>query len=631
MPACRPTILAVISLAWPLSPVAGAEARGQPATRPVASAAGTDVLATGTLRPAFDHLGNVGAQAPAATAAGCTVVYATGIGAVSYSGLPPRPQMDALLAECASYNRDARARGARIVLSYLCATSIVNVETFAANWDDYFPDRPAGFSPGQMLQQDIRGNTLSSWYGGRYAPADMWNPHWRAYTRRTIALAVESGHDGVFFDNPTVHPEGNCSPFAMQAWARFLRDHGAGAPSDQLGVLRGLTRTQPDLWRRFRTTEAADFLRDMREYGRSLSPGFVLTANNSLNAWDSFYSQPRQYAYSILEQSRGQDLVTIEDMGSQPRRQGGEWVSYAGTLRLIHAVGNGRPLSICATDGDYISPPALTRLAIAECTAHDAAYMVWSCWDAPLRAAFSAAIARYHAFLDEHPDLFAGSRPVTDLLLVWPYENWLRREDCPTARLARLLSARNVQYQAVREEELTPDRLRLAPAAAWSADEGLARPATPVLLDAYRRGGGTVLPLRMDASQSQPAGDLRRVDEVLGAARVAIENGPSVRAVVRRAADGRLVLHLYNLEVSRIDTWHDRILPAENLRVSWLLPGKPVNRPGLVILSPDEDARPHPVSCTAEPVSGHTRLTFTVPKLSIWAVVVSETPAGPRN
>ena len=40
-------------------------------------------LVTGRMRPAFDHLGNLGAQLDAAIASRCTIVYATGIGAYS--------------------------------------------------------------------------------------------------------------------------------------------------------------------------------------------------------------------------------------------------------------------------------------------------------------------------------------------------------------------------------------------------------------------------------------------------------------------------------------------------------------------------------------------------------------------
>ena len=73
----------------------------------------------------------------------------------------------------------------------------------------------------------------------------MWNPYWREYTKLTIKLAAESGHDGVYFDNPTVHTSGNFSPYAMKAWTRFLKQEGVAVAGDDIGALRALTKSQP--------------------------------------------------------------------------------------------------------------------------------------------------------------------------------------------------------------------------------------------------------------------------------------------------------------------------------------------------------------------------------------------------
>jgi dienelactone hydrolase len=590
------------------------------------------------MRPAFDHLGGLAEQLDTAVAGRCTMVYATGIGRYSYNGLPPKAEMDAYVARLQEYNRKGHAGGVGLMLSYLCATSIVNVGTFAANWHDYFPDRPAAFAPRRMLQQDIHGDNLASWYGGAYAPADMWNPYWRRYTRLTIKLAVEAGHDGVFFDNPTVHPTGNYSPYAMRAWERFLKREGVDTGKEKPGSPRALTQSQPERWRRFRVTEAADFLREMRDYGRSLKRSFVLTANNSLNSWDSFYSQPRGYGYSIPEQSRNEALITIEDMSSQPRRMGDSYVSYAGTLRLLPAISSGRPLSICTTAGDYTTPPNLMRLAIAECTAHDTSYMVWSCWEPAFRAANAAAVARYHDFLEAHTALFGSSRPVADLLLVWPYENWLRRGDCPTAYLARALSARNVQYDVVTEADLTRERLRAYPAVVCAAAEELVRPATAERLRAYEQHGGIVTragPVETGAGSSRSRGlgmsvDLDGLGKALGLASVTVEGASGIRAVVRRSKAGDCLLHLYNLNVARDDSYHDRVIPVENVRVSWLLPRGVAGVPRVRLLTPDEAGAEGWVPCEATRVGERTMLEFAVPKLWIWTVVTLAEGASRR-
>jgi hypothetical protein len=584
-------------------------------------------LVTGTMRPVFDHLDGFVEQLDAAIASRCTVMYASGLGALSYGGLPPKARLETELARMTAYNRRARAGGIGIVLSYLCATSIVNLDTFAANWDDYFPGRPVGFAPGKMLQQDINGNNLPSWYGGAYAPADMWNPYWRQYTRHGIKLAVASGHDGVFFDNPTVHLNGNYSPYAMAAWHGYLKRAGVDPGTSDLPGLRALTRTQPRLWREFRTTEAADFIAEMRRYGRNLKSGFIITANNSLNSWDSFYSQPQGFAYSIPQQSRGQDFVTIEDMGSQPRRQGAGYVSYAGTLRMLPAISSGRALSICTIDGNYTSPPDFMGLAIAECTAHDAAYMVWSCWDAAFRAASAATVARYHGFLGAHQALIAHTKPVADLLLVWPYENWLVRSDCPTACLARELSARNLQYDVVTEADLTLARLKAYHTVAYPAAESLVRPRTSDLLRQYERGGGTVVSL-VQGSDGKPDSEIaaktcspEALQARLSPLSVAVEGGPGVRAVVRRTKAGACVLHLYNLDVARGDNYHDTVTPAGNVRVSWVLPPGQSGAKRVRLLTPDPEGTSGPVAFRTTRLGSRTRLDLVVKKLWIWTVV----------
>ncbi len=588
-----------------------------PATRPI-----SDDLTIGRMRPAFDHLGGQTEQLDAAVAGRCTMVYATGIGAYSYHGLPPKATMDGYLEKLKEYNRGAHAGGVRIMLSYLCATSIVNIEKFAVNWDDYFPDRPADFTPQRMLQQDINGRNLPSWYGGDYSPADMWNPYWRQYTRLMMKLAAESGHDGVFFDNPTVHMSGNYSPHAMRAWARFLEREGVQAAADDIDGLRALTKTQPQLWRRFRVTEAADFLRELHEYCHTLKPGFLLTVNNSLNSWDSFYSQPRGYAYGIPEQSRHEDFITIEDMSSQPRRQGEGYVSYASTLRLIHAIGNGRPLAICTTDGDYIAPVNLMALSIAECTAHDAAYMVWSCWEPAFRDSLAASVARYHNFLEAHAGLFSNSQSVADVLLIWPYENWLNRDVCLTAQLARELSAHNVQYEVITEADLTVQRLKGYPAVAFAAEEGFVRKVTPDTLRAYEEQGGAVMPVSSVASRAGGITfNLDPLKKTMGSASVALQGPLGVRAVARRTQDGEYLLHLYNLNVMRTDKYHDAVTPAENVRVSWLLPvGAPdMNRVNFLTANPQGTSGRQ--ECTSSTLNGRTRLDFVVPKLWVWTVV----------
>src|SRR5256885_13402664 len=54
----------------------------------------------------------------------------------------------------------------------------------------------------------------------------MNNPDWRGSEEFIVRQQLESGHDGIFFDNPTVHPEGCYCPHCMAKFAQFLNREG---------------------------------------------------------------------------------------------------------------------------------------------------------------------------------------------------------------------------------------------------------------------------------------------------------------------------------------------------------------------------------------------------------------------
>src|SRR4051794_10403703 len=172
-------------------------------------------LRIGRANHAFDHLGNIGGQADAAAACGATIIYTGGLGEPGYHGLPAKKEFDALCEKVRAYNKHAESIGIELPIGYLCATSIVKLEIFDNNWT---PEFRAQFKtrPSEWLQQDRHGKALPSWYGGDYVPACMNNPDWRAYERAMVRYTLETGHAGVFFDNPTVHPDGCYCRYCIQ-------------------------------------------------------------------------------------------------------------------------------------------------------------------------------------------------------------------------------------------------------------------------------------------------------------------------------------------------------------------------------------------------------------------------------
>lgn len=579
-----------------------------------------EYLQVGKFRPAFDHMGAIGQQIDSVAASGCTVTYA-GLGACVYQGLPAKTELRKLIDEAKAYVRKGHSEGVPVMLSYLCATSIVNADTFTKNWKDFSPDLPDSTDARTLLQQDIDGNNLPSWYDPPYNPADMWNPGWRRYQRFLVKLVIECGFDGIFYDNPTVHTRGNYSQYAMRAWSKFLKANGVGVSDESLPALRELTKSNQRLWLQFRATEAADFIGEMRRYARSLKPDFVLTANNSLNVWDSFYTQPRTMGYSVFNQSQSQDFVTIEDMSMSPRRDGATYLSYASTLRMIHAIAHGRPISTCTiADGHYTTPPDMMKLAIAECAANDAAYMVWACWEQQYRGDNEKAVRQYHDFMVKHSDLFKNTKPVSDTVLIWPYDDWLTRDDCPTAYVARDLSAANVQYDPITEADLTPALLSRYKFAVWAAAEAPQKPETQKMLASFTKSGGKVLemPAPKIPSTSPPPTDAQPNASVI------VHDAPGVRASIRQAGS-KLVLHLCNLNVTRQDDYHDTVQPAANVAVSWLLP-KGANPAALKLhcLTPDPEGYAGNLPFTIVREGDRYRADFMLPRLYIWSVVKAQ-------
>jgi hypothetical protein len=296
-------------------------------------------LDVGVAGHAFDHLGNLGDQASAAARSGSTIIYTTGFGWM-YEGMRPPAEMARAKDEISAYVRQAKHEGIRLVIGYVCATSIVGLDRFDRNWPAEFR---AKFStaPASWLQQDANGHPLPSWYGGEYRPACMNNPDWRTYEKHVVRLQLEAGMDGIFFDNPTVHPQGCYCEHCMSKFAAYCEAHGvnAGIGRDApVSEWRRVATTHIDDFRRFRASIAADFLADMRAYARTIKPGALVTCNNSLNTPGALFSQCRTYGYNIDALSRVEDWVVVEDMVSQPRvLPNGSTVEYGPTYELLRA------------------------------------------------------------------------------------------------------------------------------------------------------------------------------------------------------------------------------------------------------------------------------------------------------
>lgn len=600
-------VILTIGLLWPI----GISARAE--TPPV--------LRVGRAGHAFDHLGGIGDQAEAAAASGATIIYATGLGGLGYSGLPAQADLLQRQQIVREYNRRAKAAGIELVLGYLCATSIVDLDSFDANWSNQL--RNEFKSPvAEWLQQDRQGQPLPSWYGGEYRPACMNHPDWRRYHQLMVQQQLETGHDGIFFDNPTVHPKGCYCSHCMEKFATFLRENGTKLevdkkdPDSRVAALRQLADEHPQEFMRFRCTIARDFLAEMRQHAREINPRALVTCNNSLNVPDALYRQARLYAYNIAEKSKAEDFVVVEDMATQPRvTADGKVFEYGPTYKQLHAISHGKPIvAVTLAEADYHTPPNLVRLAMAEAAAHEASYLSWPTWPEKHRQRMIDAARPQADFLREHEQLLNDAPCRSDVLLFLPFRRWIETDVCTASALATALSRANVQYEVISEDDFRlTDRAPQPSVLLVESLSGLT-PEESAAVDTFRQQGGQVMTAKVPDW-------LQQVQRAVSRPSLAVEGPSTVRAVMRDQPM-RTIVHLFNLNVERVSSFKDKVTPATDIKLTARVPFQNVRE--VKILTADEKGAAGSLEYESERDGDGSRLEFVVPRLEISAIVVIE-------
>lgn len=530
-----------------------------------ASAAPPAALRTGVAGHAFDHLGGISDQAEAAAASGDNIIYCSGVGVWGYQGLPEEAELENLRRTALAYTDKARKEGIRLAIGYVCATSIVGLNSFDRHWTAKFRSQ-FHTAPAEWRQQGKDGKPLPSWYGGGYQPACMNNPDWRTYEKQLVRMQLEAGCDGIFFDNPTVHPDGCYCRFCMEKFADFLaaKSKMPAAPKTKpsLDELRQLAVKHPTEFLEFRGTTARDFIADMRSYARTIKRGALITCNNSLNSPDVLFSQNRADAYNINELSKTEDFMLVEDMVSQPRMAAGRTWEYGPTYRQLHAVSHGKPVvAVTVADADYHTPPNLMRLAMAEAAAHDASYLAWPTWPETERARMETLVRPEADFLRRNQKLLNDTVPRSDVALFLCYRRWLETDRCAVSGIAAALTRENIQYSVRSEEnfaQLMERRHGKMPVLLIESRSVLNDTEQRAVADFEKSGGRVVA-----ADQKNWLAELKHA---LPKPSVVVQGPASVRVVVRDQGN-RSIVHIYNLNVEKLSSYEDKVHPAENVSV----------------------------------------------------------------
>jgi hypothetical protein len=579
-------------------------------------------LRLGRAGHAFDHLGSIGEQADAAAASGATIIYATGIGGVGIVGLPPSAELDQLRQHTLGYTRQAKEHGIKLAIGYICATSIVKLDTFDANWPPELRSQ-LKTPPSEWLQQDRQGQPLASWYGGDYRPACMNNPDWQAYEAFIVRQQLETGHDGIFFDNPTVHTQGCYCPHCMRRFAAYLKDQGVDASEvnvsdsediEDIEAIRKRADARPNDFLRFRSTIARDFLARMRAFARSIDPNALVTCNNSLNSPEALYAQSRSYAYNIHELSKAEDYVVVEDMTTQPRTEAdGRIVEYGPTYKQLHAISHGKPMvAVTIAGGDYHTPPNLMRLAMAEAAAHGASYLSWPTWPEDQRERMIKAVRPQAQLLRDHEALLNEARPRADVTLFLPFQRWTETDRCSASVLAAALTKANVQYEVLDEEHLGEVINRRTQPVLLIESRAVLGSATAAIIKEFEERSGRLV------VADQPDW-LKHVQTDVASPSVTVDGWEGVRAVVQDQP-GRSIIHLYNLNVARLSSFDDKVTSAEGVSLAALVPFSKVQ--SVTVLTADAGGTSGPLDFKHSAHARGTLVEVTIPRLQIAALLV---------
>jgi hypothetical protein len=571
-------------------------------------------LRVGRAGHAFDHLGNIGDQAPAAAASGATVIYATGLGGHGYAGLPNEAELATLRDAVSKYNRDARRQGIELILGYVCATSIVKLETFDKNWSAEFRSQ-LKTPPAAWRQQDRNGQPLASWYGGDYQPACMNNPDWRKYEEFMVRQQLEAGHDGIFFDNPTVHPQGCYCEHCMERFATFIVERiPAAKQAKSVSQRRDLAVAHPQEFLRFRATTGREFLDHIRRFARTINPNALITCNNSLNSPQVLFSQSRAYGYNIFEMSKIEDLVVVEDMVAQPRVEAdGRTFEYGPTYKQLQAISHGKPIvAVTLAGGDYHTPPNLVRLAMAEAAANGASYLSWPTWPEAQRKRMIASIRPQADWLHSHEAILNDATFRADVVLFLPFRRWVESEHCTASDSAAALSAANIQYRVVSDEDFDPARIPTQTGVLLIEKLDVLTPRERQDVERYRESHGPIV-------TADSPDWLQTVRSLIKSPSIAIEGPRTVRAVVRDQPK-RSIVHLLNLDIRKISSFEDEVKPATNIKLSIRVPFTTVR--DMTLHTADENGSARPIKHKARRDGDDTIVEVVVPRVDVSAILV---------
>lgn len=288
------------------------------------------------------------------------------------------------------------------------------------------------------------------YYTGRYMTC--WqNPDWIANLENLVKLAVETGADGVFFDNPWYGEQllnlsgiwfgaaGCYCPRCRKAY-----NEAAGAPIPETFFSINDAQAKYIQWRAGQNTHLMQHLADT---ARSLNPDILISINNFDAVMRPAYLI---YGIDLPALARIQDTLMVEDYGL-PRYEVSRkthWVNNVLTIHTAAGICRDTPISVDPYDRgigfDSVYPARRYQQGLAEAAACGANMVIkgteffdqgkFTLLTAPQFREVRTCIKEFHLWMDQHADLYSDRVNLARVGVVFPgdalWKNWSTVASC---------------------------------------------------------------------------------------------------------------------------------------------------------------------------------------------------------
>jgi len=358
------------------------------------------------------------------------------------------------------------------------------------NWDKIRREWAFLFGPlpekiADVLIWDRNGQPRQAGGAYRFSP-DVPFTLMRAFF--CVAVDVNNGADGNYFDNEYYFGRAGFSPHAAAAFEKWLAETFPPARRGELFGTDDVSQLTPArategravtplrvAWERYRCWKQGWMREQIRAFGRSLYPGYTMMSTYYSHAGAPF-SPITASGLEIGEITRDGDRdallfwepgtggphagTTLAEARAAAAKAGKKTYRFGRrsfSCSLKHMVGASYVpvVSKQAPRGKGEALDPLTELCLAESYANLVTPRTY-----PSGRYHPRAIERMHAFQVAHPDLFVGSRLYPRVaILCSSHQAYARRTDADPVPFSRRLMDLDIEHQFIADRHVTPEGL----------------------------------------------------------------------------------------------------------------------------------------------------------------------------